>query len=152
MREDFPNKMQSKATWAIGRTWRSLMPYAGLSLWARSRCNGLGYHLQHLEKHVRPKDTYAWLIKNYVPNQDCILIIQNIIFSKIILCKPKLRWNLRMKCICQLTFILVFENVTWHFGFEVECQINLSNIHITFKWRPPSPPNIDFQSFGDRHL
>ena len=34
-----------------------------------------------------------------------------------------LRWHCRRKCRCQLTFIFVFENVTWHFGFEVERQI-----------------------------
>ena len=31
--------------------------YAGLSFWAWNGCNWLGYHLQHLKKHVRPKDT-----------------------------------------------------------------------------------------------
>ena len=54
----------------------------------------VGYHVQHLEKHARLKDTYARLI-NFVcfvlvTNQDCILIIQNISFPNI-LCKPKLR-------------------------------------------------------------
>ena len=34
-----------------------------------------------------------------------------------------LRWNFKRKCRSyQLTFIFVFENVMWHFGFEVECQ------------------------------
>ena len=36
--------------------------YAGIYLWAWSLCHGLGYHLQHLEEHARPQDTYAWLI------------------------------------------------------------------------------------------
>ena len=40
-----------------------------------------------------------------------------------------LRWHFRRKCRCLLTYIFVFENITWHFEFEVECQWNLSNIH-----------------------
>ena len=52
--------------------------YAGLSLWAWSGCNGLGYHLQHLKKHARPKDTYARLISFFlVTSQDHIMITQN---------------------------------------------------------------------------
>ena len=43
-----------------------------------------------------------------VTNQDCILIIQNISFPKI-LCKPKLRRHFGIKCRCHLTFILVFK-------------------------------------------
>ena len=39
------------------------------------------------------------------------------------LCNPKLRWKFIIKCMCQLIFILVFKNVTWLFGFEVECQM-----------------------------
>ena len=31
--------------------------------------------------------------------------------------------NFRRKCRCQLTFIFVFENVTWHFGFDVKRQV-----------------------------
>ena len=31
-------------------------------MWARNLCNGLGYHLQHLEKHAKPIDTYTRLI------------------------------------------------------------------------------------------
>ena len=58
----------------------------------------------------------------FVANQDCILIIQIINFPTIF-CNPKLRWHLRVKCICQLTFIFVFENVPWHFGFEVDRQM-----------------------------
>ena len=46
----------------------------------------------------------------YFTNQDCILITQSNNFSKI-LCNPKLRQHFRMKCICQLTLIFVFENV-----------------------------------------
>ena len=64
-----------------------------------------------------------WLIVFFfVTNQDCILVIQNISFSKI-LWNPKLKWHSRIRCIYQLTFISVFENVTWHFRFEVQCQI-----------------------------
>ena len=37
-----------------------------------------------------------------------------------------LRWHLREKCTCHLTFIFVFDDFTWHLGFEVEHQnINL---------------------------
>ena len=31
--------------------------------------------------------------------------------------------NFKRKRKCQLTFVFVFENVTWHFEFEVECQM-----------------------------
>ena len=58
----------------------------------------------------------------FYTNQDCILIIQNINFSKV-LCNPKLRWHLTIICTYQLAFIFVFENVTRHFGFEVERQM-----------------------------
>jgi hypothetical protein len=34
-----------------------------------------------------------------------------------------LRWHCRRKCRCQLTFVFVFENVTWHFGFGGERQM-----------------------------
>jgi hypothetical protein len=37
----------------------------------------------------------------------------------------KLRWHFGRKCRYQLTFIFVFENVMWHFGFEVECQMKV---------------------------
>ena len=57
--------------------------YACFSLWAWILCNGLGCHLQHLEKHARPKDTYTRLIGFSITNQNCILIIQNISFPKI---------------------------------------------------------------------
>jgi hypothetical protein len=55
----------------------------------------------------------------FVTTQDYILIIQNISFLKILF-NSKLRWHCKIKCIRQLTFILVFENATCHFGFEVE--------------------------------
>ena len=48
-----------------------------------------------------------------VTYQDCILIIQNISFPKI-LYNPKLKWHFRIKCLCQLKFIFVFESVTCH--------------------------------------
>ena len=34
-----------------------------------------------------------------------------------------LRWHSRRSCKCKLTFIFVFENVSWHFRFEVQCQM-----------------------------
>ena len=34
-----------------------------------------------------------------------------------------LRWHFKRKCRCQLTFVFVFNIVTWHVGFEVECQM-----------------------------
>ena len=84
--------------------------YADLSLWAWSGCNGLGYHLQHLEKHAKHKDTNTWLIVVFfATNQDCILITQNTSFS-IILCNPNSRWHSKIKCRCRLTFNFVFEN------------------------------------------
>ena len=116
--------------------------YVGFYFWARNLCNGLGYHLQHLDKHARPKDTYARLISFFwVTNQDCILIIQNISFPKI-MCKPNLRWHFGIECRysgCQLTSIFSFKNVTWHFGFEVERQMKfvkhrhwkVASIHVT---------------------
>ena len=87
---------------------------------AWSGCNRLGYHPQHLEKHARPKDTYAWLIKKFVTNQDCIFIIQNISFSKI-LCNPKfINWHsfLFLKKSCDTLDLK--SNIKW----------NSSNIHI----------------------
>ena len=98
-------------------------------LWTWSECNGSGYHLQHLEKHARPKDTSARLIVFFVQNQDCILSNQNISFPKI-LCNPKLRWDFRIECICQLTFFFVFENVMWQFGFGVERQMKIVKPHV----------------------
>ena len=56
----------------------------------------------------------------FVTNQDCILSIQSNDFPK---CNPKLRQHFRIKWICQLTLICIFENITWHFGFEIECQM-----------------------------
>ena len=65
-------------------------------------CNGLGY----LKKNARPKNTYTRLMNFYfvLQNQDCILIIQNIVFSKI-LYNPKMRWHFKINGICQLTFV-----------------------------------------------
>ena len=120
--------MQSKATCTIGWTWRPLMLLCGSLLWAWSGCNGPSYHLQHSEIHARPMDTYARLIVYFVTNKDCILIVHIIRFSKI-LSNTKLRWSFRVKCICQLIFIFVFENVKWHFGFEVERQMKFVKIH-----------------------
>jgi hypothetical protein len=34
-----------------------------------------------------------------------------------------LRWPFRRKARFQLPFIFVFENITWHFEFEVECEM-----------------------------
>ena len=33
-----------------------------------------------------------------------------------------LKWHSRRKCRCQSTFNIVYESITWHFGFEVERQ------------------------------
>ena len=98
IKSHFAQKVEPEEPWCS---------YAGFSLWTWSLCNGLSYHLQHLEKHARPKDVYARLIKILVTSQDCILLIQNISFPKV-LCKHKLKWHLRIKCRCWLTFILVF--------------------------------------------
>ena len=46
-----------------------------------------------------------------------------------------LRRYLRRKCTCQLTFNFVFENITWHFGFEVERQIKFLK-HTHQLWGP----------------
>ena len=78
-------------------------------------------HLQYWEKHARPKDTYACLIVFFITNQNFILNVQHISFSKI-LRNTKLRWHFRIKDICHLTFIFVFEDITWLFGFKVEHQ------------------------------
>ena len=97
--------------------------YAGFYLWAWSLCHGLGYHLQHLEEHARPQDTYAWLIVFFlVTNHDCVLMIQNITFPKI-LYTPKLKWHFGIQCRRRSIFISVFKNVTWQFGFKVERQM-----------------------------
>jgi hypothetical protein len=40
-----------------------------------------------------------------------------------------LRLPFRRKCRCQLTFFIFFENITWHFGFEVECQMKFVKYH-----------------------
>ena len=34
-----------------------------------------------------------------------------------------LKWHLKRKCRCRLTFVFIFENVSWHSRFEVERQI-----------------------------
>ena len=51
-------------------------------------------------------------------------LFTTLLFSKIFY-DPKLRRHFRIKCIyiCPLAFIFVFENVTWHFGFEIQRQI-----------------------------
>ena len=74
----FSNKMKSETTCTLSWTWGPLMLLCGSLFLTWSRCNGLSYHLQHLEKHARTKDTYARLIVLIVTNQDWILIIQNI--------------------------------------------------------------------------
>ena len=79
----------------------------------------INWHAQFRIWHV------VWLVKDKITRQ---------------LTLSKLKWHVLLgiwhwsdvlegKCRCQLTFHFVFENVTKHFGFEVECQWNLSNIH-----------------------
>ena len=58
----------------------------------------------------------------FLTNQDHILVIPNIGFSKI-LCYSNWGDNFRIRCICQLIFIFVCENIMWYFGFEVERQM-----------------------------
>ena len=80
------------------------------------------------EGYLRSIDRFYYLISIFlifnflVSNQDCILITQSISFSKVF-CNPKLWWHCRINYTCQLSLIFVFENVTWHFGFEVERQM-----------------------------
>ena len=82
----------------------------------------------HINWHTQVRNWHVvWLVKKKTTRQST---------------RYKLKWHvllgmwhwgdiLKRKYRCQLTFIFVFENVTWHFGFEVECSIkNLSNIHI----------------------
>ncbi len=45
-----------------GHIIRELRTRVRFSLWNWSLCNGWGSHLQYLEKHVTPKNTYARLI------------------------------------------------------------------------------------------
>ena len=142
IRDSETNREQGKAMWEgifqtncnqkplaqyveLEDTWCS---YAGFSLRAQKLCNGLGYHLQHLEKHARLKDTYAWLIVFYmVRNQDCILIIRKIISFPKILCKPNLRWHLGRKSRCQLT--LIFSKISRDtLDFKSNVKWILSNI------------------------
>ena len=87
----------------------------------------IGLPSSTFEKICETKEYYAQLIVFVCLfvcySQDCILIIEILVFPKI-LCNPKLRWQFRRKCRCELTFIFVLENVTWHFGFEVEREMN----------------------------
>ena len=120
--EEFPNKMQSKATSTIGWTWRPLMllcrsSLCGLEVDAMDWATIVNIWTNMQDQRILTLDWWF-----FVTNQDCILIIQNTSFSKI-LCNPKLRWRFRIRCTCQLTFFLSFENITWHFRFEVERQM-----------------------------
>ena len=118
----FQTKMQPKATCIIGWTWRPLMLV----------CMSLFVGLKWMQWIGLPSSTFGETCKtegylrsidgSFVPNQDCFLTSQNITFSRI-LCNPKLRWRFKIKRTCQLTIIFVFENVMWHFRFEVECQM-----------------------------
>ena len=119
----FPNKMQSKATCAIGWTWRPLMLLCGSLFMGLKWMHWIGLPSSTCGKTCKTKDqlhsTDSFFI---VTNQDCISIIQyNISFSET-LCNRKLTQHSKIKCICQLTFISVFEYVTWHFGSEAERQ------------------------------
>ena len=47
-----------------------------------------------------------------------------------------LRWHFRRKCRCQLTFILVFQNVTRHVGSKVERRMNfVKHTHCFQVWQ-----------------
>ena len=82
--------------------------YASLSLWTWSGCNGLGYHLQHSEKHARPYDTYDQLIEFFLLQVKILFLLFEIL-DFLQYCVTK-NWGdiLGIKCICQLTFIFCF--------------------------------------------
>ena len=102
--------------------------YACLSLWAWSGRNGLGYHLQHLEKHARLKNTYSRSI-NCLKQLKIVFDCSKYQISKIFY-NPKLRWHLRVKCICQLTFIFFFLKTSRNtLDLKLNVKGILSNIH-----------------------
>ena len=117
--------MQSKATYAIGWTWRPLMLLCGSLFVGLKWMQWIGLPSSTFEETCKTK---RYLHSNFFifvfvfTNQDCILVIQNIKVSNM-LCNPKLRWHFRIKCICHLTFIFVFDDITRHFGFEDERQM-----------------------------
>ena len=73
---------------------------------------------------------YSRLIDSFFlfTNQDCILIIQNIDYSELS-CDPKLRWHLRLNCICWLTFIFYSKLSRDTLDLKLNDNWNLSNIH-----------------------
>ena len=45
------------------------------------------------------------------------------------------RWHFRRKSRCQSTFIFALENVTWHFGFDVERQMKfVKHTQLNLRW------------------
>ena len=117
--------MQSKATCAIGWTWRPLLLLCGFLFVGLMFIQWIG--LQHLEKHARPKDDSCVNFILLVTNQDCILIIQIISFPNM-LYKLKLRWHFGIEYRCQLTLLLFFKTSYDTLDLKLNIKWNLSNI------------------------
>jgi hypothetical protein len=78
---------------------------------------------KNLNKQRRSTDTHdlkIWHIVWFIKEQNYVWIDTLEIEIRRTTRYVTLRWHFTRTCWCQSTFIFVFENVTWHFGFEVE--------------------------------
>ena len=127
MKEDILNKMQSKATYAIGWTWRPLMLLCGFLFVGSKFMQWIGLSSSTFGEtcktagYLRSIDNSVFFF--FITNQHCISIIQNISFSKI-LWKPTLRWHFGINRRCQLSFIVCY----WerHVTLRITTQTKLS--------------------------
>ena len=62
----FSKQNAIKTTCTISWTWRLLMLLCGYFFVGLEWMQWIGYHLQYMEKHVRPKDTYPRLIDSFL--------------------------------------------------------------------------------------
>ena len=115
--------------YTIGWTWRPLMLLCGSLFVGLKWMQWIGLPSSTFRETCETKGYLCSIDSFFVTNQDCSLIVQNISFSKL-LCNPKLRWHLRIKCICQLIWFLFLKTSCDTLDLKLNVKWNLSNIHI----------------------
>ena len=108
----------------MGWTWRPLMLLCGFLFvgskfmqWIWIPFSTFGETCK-IEGYLRSIDSFFFL---WLQIKIAYWLFKILVF--LTYCVSQIEVTFGIKCRCQLTFILVFKNVTWHFRFEVERQM-----------------------------